>query len=127
MNLGRYVGSPYRFPAGCWDLVVRVYAEQLGIALPSYSAWLAEHSERHEYAAKIAEESDAWAEVPKGQERPGDVVLLRMHGIPSHVGVVAEPGRFLHAVPGTSACLERYRDAAWARRVVGFYRHRAAA
>lgn len=127
MRFDQYVGEPYT-PRGCWELLRRVYAEQLGIVLPTYDAELPPRAERPEFARLILAESVAWQTVEPGAERVGDGVLFEICGQPSHVGIVTTPkrGRFLHAAPGSQSCIECYRSPKWARRLVGFYRHAAA-
>lgn len=123
MNFSRYVGVEYEL-RGCWELVRQVYLNELQIELPTY----AEHAtemDRARLGELISAERMAWLRVE--DERPGDAILFRIWGQLSHVGIVAGAGRFLHARPGTQACIESYRHATWSRRVEGFYRHRAAA
>lgn len=55
-------------------------------------------------------------------EQPGDSILLRVSGVPVHVGLVVSPGHMLHAYQGTNACVERYGSALWANRIEAFYR-----
>ena len=127
MDLSAYVGLPYQ-DRGCWELLRRVYREQLGIDVPDYAEAYGrlEARQRAQLAALIAAERRPWLAVQEGQERAGDAVLMRITGHPSHIGVVAEPGRFLHVFQGATACIESYRSPRWRPRLEGFYRHRAA-
>ncbi len=70
----------------------------------------------------MAGESQEWTKIEPGKEHRGDVVLFRMAGAESHLGVVIEQGRFLHARAATDSCVESYRSPLWARRVAGFWR-----
>lgn len=59
--------------------------------------------------------------VAEEELRPGDVVLLRSTGgYMNHVGVVAEPNKFLHCTRGTGVVLSRLD--LFRSRIVGFYR-----
>ncbi len=53
------------------------------------------------------------------------VVLFRMDRREgTHVGVMVDGQRFLHALKGTGVCVERVDSELWKRRVIGFYRWR---
>jgi cell wall-associated NlpC family hydrolase len=49
--------------------------------------------------------------------------LLRMRGVPMHIGLVVRAGQMLHIADEANSCLEDYRTSVWARRVLGFYRY----
>lgn len=121
LDLGRFVGLPYAAPNGCWQLVVAVYRELFGLALPDYAGDAAGLT-REALAALIDTQRSAWR--PVEAERPGDVVLFRILGAPCHVGVVQAPGLFLHVLhAGQTARIESYRAPTWRQRIEGFYRH----
>jgi cell wall-associated NlpC family hydrolase len=132
--VARYVGLPFkslgreRDGVDCWGLVHLVYREQLGREVPSYSADYADAFDLEEVAALVRGEMiSRWREVPRGAERIGDVILLRLRGQPSHTGIVVDTeaaGRwFLHARERVHSCLERYDTMRWEKRVLGFYRY----
>lgn len=122
------VGTPFRDKgrtrAGldCAGLLVLGYAEVFGLALPPFTERYADVKDQDAIAAAINEQRGRWTPVEAGQEHPGDAILLRVHGLPIHVGLVIEPGRFLHAAEGLGVCVEDYRNVTWRRRVLGFYR-----
>lgn len=123
-----YIGLSYaprgreRSGLDCWGLVRLVYAEERGIELPSLANEYADHpDEREQLAALIATKRDHWIETDAPQS--GDVVLLRILGAPSHVGLVTEPGSMLHIREGSDAVIERLDSVRWAQRVAGIYRY----
>jgi len=124
MNAAAYVGAHYEL-RGCWELLRRVYRAELQIDLPSYAS-AAPTMDRERLSELIRAERAAWISIAPGDERPTDAILFRVLGRESHIGIVVEKGRFLHARPGTQACIESYRAPQWSRRVEGFYRHGAA-
>lgn len=139
----RFVGTPWRAygrdRAGvdCWGLIVLVYDEVFGIALPRYDgrSWPCGREAKAEETAAaradigtfMAEEAAAWQVVKPDSERAGDVLLLRLGGAPCHVGVVTEPGWMLHAQERMDAVIETYRSFVWERRIAGIYRHQGLA
>lgn len=128
-----YVGIPYRLHGttreglDCWGLPRLWYREQYGIDLPSFGDRYGRELdavERAHLAGIIRGEAEQWHRIRPPHAQRGDLVLFRVLGEDAHLGLVVEPGRFLHARPGTDSCVERYDAPAWARRVVGFYRYR---
>jgi cell wall-associated NlpC family hydrolase len=130
MNLDEYVGLPWlergRDRAGidCWGLLALVYAERLGITLPSYRDDYQTTADTEAIAGLIDDHMDPWMLIPAGGEREGDGLLMSVSGRPRHVGVVVAPGLVLHIERGCGSLIENYRSARLRRRVVGFYRHR---
>lgn len=129
----RYVGIPWRkhgrdaSGTDCWGLVRLFHERELGLVLPSYADRYADSEDRAEVGAVIAGERGPWVEVPRGSERPGDVILLKVLGVPCHVGVVVERGVMLHQFRGVNSALGWYeglRGGTWVRRVDGIFRHR---
>jgi cell wall-associated NlpC family hydrolase len=61
-----------------------------------------------------------WLEIPRGQERPGDVLAFRGVNtkLPVHCGVIIGEGRFLHCLAGRETCVERYDVGLWNRLLV---------
>lgn len=55
---------------------------------------------------------------------PGDVMLLRLRGLPIHVGIVVAAGWMLHTHKAADAVLDRFGGIEWRNRVLGIYRHR---
>lgn len=122
IDAGRYVGAPWQ-ARGCWELLRRVYAEQLGITLPTYADDYGDGT-LDTVVQLIMAETQSWSPVAGGREREGDGALFK--GRPRHIGVVLGGGLFLHMMEGQSAVIESYRTPLWRRQLLGFYRHREA-
>ena len=90
--------------------------------MPSYLDGYAATTEGLRLSALIEREAAAWEQVPPGFELAGDCVLLRMAGLPFHVGIVVAPGHMLHIEGGLDSVCERYARPQWRQRVVGFWR-----
>jgi cell wall-associated NlpC family hydrolase len=129
--VAEYIGMRFRergrdrAGCDCWGLVRLVLAERFGVEVPSYAGDYDTVGEQHRIAALITRHQPAWLPVDPGRERPGDVVLLRLHGLPVHVGVVAARGWMLHVEPKVDSVLERFDGLEWRNRVLGVYRHAA--
>lgn len=125
MDFTKYAVAPF-MPKGrgpgydCWGLVCAFYKEQLGIELPSHDTQYV--SEKDIHASGLFEkESKQWVKVD--QEKPGDVILIRINGWPRHVGIVVEPGIMMHTLYGCQTCIESYINPKWNKRIDGIYRH----
>jgi cell wall-associated NlpC family hydrolase len=110
----------------CFGLILLCYHDLFGVELESYTDRYAS-TDRPAWAglgALIAAERDRdWRPILGGAERPADAVLLRMHNLPVHVGLVLGRGDFLHTTEDLGICKESYRAMNWRHRVLGFYRH----
>jgi len=127
-----FVGIPYqphgrdRAGCDCWGLVRIIYAEAYGIELPAYAGDYPCEAERARVAGLVSARSAAppWSAVDVA--RRGDLLVLRVNGLPSHVGVALDDRRMLHARTQQSE-VERFDGGAWRRRIAGVYRHEALA
>ena len=124
-----YVGIPYRMlgrsrdGADCWGLVRLVYADRLGVDLPAYDGrGFSGRASVADVVSLVADARDAWHEVSEDDAAPLDLVLLRVHGQPVHVGVLVAPGIMLHSLAGHDSAVERLDSLAWARRIIGYGR-----
>lgn len=123
-----YIGKPFaekgRGPAefDCWGLVCQVFKDVRGIALPSYLDKYETTNDRDALGVVIGKESkEKWHEVEKPQAL--DVIILRMRGVPMHVGVVTKPGFMIHCARGIGVVHEKYDSIKWRSNVMGFVRH----
>jgi hypothetical protein len=128
MNLwwNDYIGIPYvekgRDKSGldCWGLVRLVYQDQYKIDLPSFAENY-EHADTAKIQELLSQGKELWATVDKPDV--GDVVLLRINGLYSHVGVVISENQFLHIRDGSDSVIERFDTGVWKHRVGGFYKY----
>lgn len=120
-----YVGLPYkshgrdRQGLDCWGLVRLVHSEVFDTKLPSFVDTYEDNRESIEES--IAQRKEGWKKVDVPQS--GDVVLFRVMGHLSHVGIVTQPGYFLHVTEGKNATIERLDSVEWSKRVEGIYRY----
>ena len=128
----RYVGIPF-VPHGethdgvdCWGLLSLVYWEVFKRPLPPYPGirWNVGQDEGP-IADGARQYMTQFEPVELGREQVGDGVMLRMAGLPVHVGLVVAPGWMLHASIGAASVIESFQRSTWKKRVLGIYRYRA--
>jgi cell wall-associated NlpC family hydrolase len=129
----QYVGIPFRElgrdfdGCDCWGLARLVSFHQFGRKLPSYVGEYDSTCDSTGIAETIRREARAfWTQIPAGSEAAGDIPLIRMLGVPMHVGIVVCPGKMLHVERGVDAVIEDYRGLRWKHRILGFYRYGSA-
>lgn len=122
-----YIGGAYAFrgrclAAGidCWGLVVRVLADEFGLAVDDFGARYAGPEGRVAAKAAIAAELPGWREVTWEE---GAVALMIEGGKPSHVGIcTVTRGIVLHAHHSVGVnLLDIPRSVRWKDRLVGCY------
>lgn len=127
---GRYIGLPFqdhgrdRQGLDCWGLARLVLSEQFGIALPSFAHEYRRTTEIGHISALIEREAKTWISIASGNEEGGDVIVMRIHGKPVHVGLVLGDQHMLHIECGINSVIERYNSLRWKERVFGFYRYK---
>ncbi|MBR26588.1 MAG: phage tail protein [Rhodobacteraceae bacterium] len=126
----RYLGLPYadlgRTRAGCdcYGLVRLVYAEQLGIELPSYAGDYVGAAEQAEVSALLDREEAVgpWRPV-EDAILPFDLLLFRRGRLRSHVGVAVAVNLMLHMDGEAQARIARLSEPRWRSRFAGAFRH----
>lgn len=111
--------------ADCYGVPLIIYDERLSIKLPLRTGYTSTepHKSLEEY---VAEGKDIWVEIPQGQEREYDIVLLRFMNLPIHMGIITDiPKHMLHTCEGQGVTVENYKKGKWTApgKIVGFYRH----
>jgi cell wall-associated NlpC family hydrolase len=120
-----YVGIPWqdggrtRAGADCWGLFRLVYAELLGIPLPSYDGAYGSALDKIIIKRLIEGRPDYWVRV--ADPVPGDGALINMGSRP-HIGVVVGAGRMLHT-ERFGAVIESYDGLRFSTQLEGFYRY----
>ena len=123
-----YVGLPFaqhgRTRAGvdCYGLLMLVLGEVFHVELPAYK--YAHEQDWGSIAAAVRQGQRDWVPVDDHDVRPGDGIVLRMRGLPLHVGVIVDtnPLTMLHVLRGVETCCQRLDNPVWKPRVVGIYR-----
>lgn len=102
----------------CWELVREFYRLVYGIRLESYVREVP--ANRDDINAVITTNMGHIVVEVDGAPRFGDLMLIKIHGIESHIGVYLEHGKFLHTSTKTGSVIENVDR--WERVIVGYYR-----
>jgi cell wall-associated NlpC family hydrolase len=110
----KLIGIPYK-DLDCWGVVREFYSVMFNIELYKY----------YETTPKGKNASDkVHAALPDFKQvdspRLGDIILIRLNGLPSHVGVFINDTHFLHTKELTGCILDRIGK--WDRMIEGFFR-----
>lgn len=110
----KYIGMSYS-EINCWELVRKIYSEQLSIALPQLPI--------------EAREMNNWMPVKSGHEMEGDLLIFRMKELKRHVAMVVGDGRMIHSDEKAGVVVEPYTGSGrytqqWQNRLQKIYRHK---
>lgn len=130
-SLQKYIGIPYSEPAfnseskrvpglHCWELAEKIMIEVFGIKPPIVNYTGPLNKVESVFLIQLA----SWDHISQGNQKAGDLVLLRMLGYPAHCGVMVSKTSFIHVMPGgnRSSTLEHVTSIQWRNRVLSFHR-----
>jgi len=101
----------------CWDIAVKFYAEMLDIDLRNmYSS--PELPPSDEIKNIIYSNMGEFTEVADPEF--GDILIIKLFGIESHIGIYIGAGKFIHTSKGSGSVIERVGK--YRKLIVGFYR-----
>lgn len=122
----KYIGIPYvdkgRDTAGsdCWGLVRLVYKEELNIELPSFfSDYTVSDTDR--IYELMSQYKEGWEQLSLPSDK--SVVLFKILGKVSHIGVMINEHQFLHTKRNQDSSIESINNPKWANRVAGFFKY----
>jgi hypothetical protein len=122
----KYIGIPFQDKGrdfngiDCWGLARLVYQEQYNITLPSFSSEY-EGSDTLRMQELIAQYKEGWEQIPEPIE--GALVLFRVLGSETHIGIAVSPTHFLHARDGHDSAIESLESTGWKNRIVGYFKY----
>ena len=122
------IGIPYKDRgrsmkgADCWGLACIILRNYFNIILPPLQG----DYESVEILAGVhqtyLEKRALFDDIEYDGRQAGDLIVLRVKGLPVHVGVVINETHMIHTLPGHASVFERYDAPTWAKRIEGFYR-----
>lgn len=130
MDLKDYIGLPYKSHGrsldglDCFGILQLFYKDQFGIDVDGagFTYARADISEQVERDVRHEESKEFWT-IVEGDPKFADIVLFRVRGFVSHVGIVLEDNNFLHSFPGRDSVIESLDAISWKKRIAGYRRH----
>lgn len=126
MDSTKYIDIPFkangrdRSGVDCWGLVCLIYKEEYNIILPSFSTEY--HIEDDLRINELfAQYREGWQE--KETPEAGDLVLFRIFGEQTHVGVMLNGQQFIHTREGSNCVVDHLTLSKWKNRVSGFFKY----
>jgi cell wall-associated NlpC family hydrolase len=110
------IGTPYE-RLDCWGIVREFYKLVFNLELKQYYE---EVPETRDMAKNIVYASMKDFEEVTGPRQFGDIFLIRLFGIESHIAVYLGNGTMLHTSKHSGCLIEK--TARWERLIVGTYR-----
>ena len=115
-SLVKYIGIPYE-KMDCYDLCKKFYKEEFGVELPDQH--YIDNRDVKEMAEVVGSCKEEFVKV--SDPRFGDLVLLRVWGMPAHVGLYVNDKIILHTQEKIGSMLENISPR-WVNRIEGYYR-----
>lgn len=112
------IGIPYD-EKNCWDIVVDFYNLVFNISLHDY--YTGPNPGRDVTKNLIYSSAGEFEKVDK--PKFGDIIIMKVHGIESHIGVYLDSSRLLHSTARSGCVIDRLSR--WEKLVVGYYRVKA--
>jgi hypothetical protein len=105
----------------CWGWVIELSKELFNNDLESYLEKYKHSTDRSVFDV-IIEETKKYTPVKLGQEKPGDLLALRIKGEPFHTAIIIKKGVMSHIASNINACIEKYNTPMWRTKIDGIYR-----
>lgn len=118
-TIASYIGTPYEV-VNCWELVRHFYRDVFGIELKHY--YLDFPQTRKETQGLIYTNKGDFENV--GVPKFGDIIVFKIRGVESHIGVFIDRGVFLHSSRGVGCVMDKIEK--WEPHISGYYRLRTA-
>lgn len=114
-DFSKLLGTPYA-EKDCYGIVVEFYRIVFGIEMKRYYDEIP--SDRDNAKALIYSSMGDFKKVEKPEF--GDLLLIRLYGIESHIAVYLGEGLMLHSTLHSGCVIER--TSRWEKLIVGYYR-----
>lgn len=123
MNCAHLLGVPFKYGGrdqtgvDCFGLLIMIY-KMFGIDIPDHEL----KKGMCLVDKKIREISVDWEKIDAPEVPCAVVFWITNPDFITHIGVVIEEDKFIHAREHISVCIERLSSPAWNKRIKGFYR-----
>lgn len=115
-ELVKYIGLPYE-EFNCWELCVKFYNEIFDVELKHYCEGPQGREDAEKLKNLIYTNKGEFSKTDS--PRFGDIILFRVFGVESHIGIFITDRIFLHTRRTTGSVLDNLT--LWSKRVVGYY------
>ena len=112
------VGLPYR-TFDCWELVKFFYKKAFSYDLGGVDIEYSDPTNNVEISTVLEIGKNKFTEVTTPEY--GDVMLLRVYGYASHLGIYLDNRKFLHTTAATGSVLAD--TDVWKNKIEGYYRY----
>lgn len=116
----RLVGIPYT-KMNCWDLTREFYRLMFEAELKSYFEGSSTPAPKDVRSLVYSNIGD-FEKVAEGPYLLGDIILIKLYGVETHMGIFLSEDRFLHTLKGTDSHIDKVSR--WHTSIVGYYRLR---
>lgn len=118
----KFIGAPYS-SFDCWDITKLFYLDVMDIdfgIVTNYGI----PGQDEEYRKKVSNIIEIHSSKFQKVDTPifGDIILFKILGITSHIGVYIGEGKFLHSIREVGCAVEPVKK--WEHRLEGYYRWR---
>ena len=114
-DYSKLVGISY-FSLNCWELSREFYKLVFGVELKHY--YMDRPKDRKEYQDIIYTNKGDFTQVEDPEF--GDLILLRIKGLESHIAVYVGDGKLLHTTRNTGSVVDHVSK--WKQLIAGYYR-----
>lgn len=107
--------------ANCWDIVREFYFKCFGVELKQYYQYYT--GERKQTESLIQSNYNDFSKVEFkdiNELQFGDIVILKLHGVESHIGVICGMGKMFHSTKTSGSVIESLDK--WKTCIAGVYR-----
>lgn len=111
------IGIDYQ-QANCWEIIRMFYQDIFGIILKNYQ--VQDSLDRSNTRKIIDCERGQFVKVEPSEAKFGDIILISVRGIESHMGIFVGNRRMLHSHLAAGSVLEPISR--WERHITGYYR-----
>lgn len=116
-EFSKYIGIPYS-KVDCWGLAELFYKQEFGIDLVKYYFTRPENKEETDFIVRSHREEYLKTNTPEY----GDLILFKVLGTLSHIGIYLDGEKMLHSDFGKDSVIESWNSIKWKNRVEGFYK-----
>lgn len=114
MQYSKLIGTPHS-EANCWEIARLFYKLEFGVELKHYFDGPTPPPEVAQNLIFTSKGDFVRTDTPKF----GDIILLRVRGLESHIAIYLSPTQILHSTSKTGCVIDRFDK--WSKLVNGFY------